>query len=225
MTVLAGAQKCLKEIYGEYDIDENQVDRPDAAIISHPLKDEVLGRRIGIEITTVDPQNALEYHNEEKSIESLNIKRVNAYLRKEELSTQPAKNATIKLPKEYISDGIKGKKEKYLEYNKKGIFDQLVLIASSEFLWEDDDLLRYHAQWTNFLLSKAKCPYDYVILVLEKVGRCMLIYDRQKPSTKEPEDDMAPTFEFLRSGFMPMGCVSSGWGTAPAIEMRPNKKR
>lgn len=118
------------------------------------------------------------------------------------------------------------KEGKYHEYHQNGDFDQLVLIASSEFLEVDDDLLRYHSQWANYLLSEAEYPYDYVILVLEKVGKCMLIYDRQRPSTKEPEDDMAPTVGFWRSGFMPMGRGNLGLSaTPPAIEMRRKKKR
>lgn len=146
-------------------------------------------------------------------------------MRGEELPAEVAKRATIELPKTYIIDGVKGKTEKYNEYHKRGNFDKLVLVASTELLSGEPDLIRYHTQWANYLLSKEKYPFDYVILAIEKTKECIQIYDKQRPSTIEPNDDMAPTLDFMRSGFIPIGRGSLGSNaTPPAIQIRRKKR-
>ncbi|VWD65305.1 hypothetical protein [Burkholderia contaminans] len=219
------ATPCLKRLFGEYQVDKNQRDRPDAAIVTIPTGNLNTGARIGIEITTADPPHALEYINEKKSIYAYNAKRIDAYMRGEELRAEVAKRATIELPKTYIPEGVKGKAEKYNTYHEEGDFDKLVLVASTELLSGESDLVRYHTQWPNYLLSEAKYPFDYVILVIEKTKECMQIYDKQRPSTIEPKDDMAPTFDFMQSGFIPIGRGHLGSNaTPPAIQIRRKKR-
>ncbi len=146
-------------------------------------------------------------------------------MRGEELPAEVAKRATIELPKTYITEGVKGKAEKYNAYHEEGDFDKLVLVASTELLSGKSDLIRYLTLWANYLLSEAKYPFDYVILVIEKTKECMQIYDKQRPSTIEPKDDMTPTLDFTRSGFIPIGRGRLGSNaTPPAIQIRRKKR-
>jgi hypothetical protein len=219
------AAPCLKHLFGEYQIDENQRDRPDAAIVTIPPEGRNTGSRIGIEITTVDPPHALEYINETRSIDAYNAKRIDAYMRGEELRPEVAKRATIEFPNTYIAEGVKGKAEKYYSYHEEGDFDKLVLIASTKLLPGESSLIRYFTQWANYLLSGVKYPFDYVIFVIEQTKECMQIYDKQRPSTIEPKDDMAPTLDFMRSGFIPIGRGHLGSNAIPpAIKIRRKKR-
>jgi len=223
--VLGLAVPCLKTIFGEHQIDENQRDRPDAAIVIPDPKGQSIGTKIGIEITTIDPPHALEYINEKKRLEAHDAKRIEAHIRGELLPAEVAKRATIALTKTYISAGVKAKAEKYKAYHEAGSFDQLVLIASTELLLGPSDLIRYHSQWSNYLLSKEKYPFDHVILVIENTKSCMRIYEKQRPRTIKPDDDIAPTVEYMRTGFIPIGRQNLGANnTPPAIPIRQKKR-
>jgi hypothetical protein len=67
--VLNLSRPALHKLYGGYNIDTNQVDRPDVAIdVKKPHK--IFGKerkpfKVGVEITTVDPAKMLSYLNDE----------------------------------------------------------------------------------------------------------------------------------------------------------------
>jgi hypothetical protein len=223
--ILDLAIPCLKELFGEYQVDENQKDRPDAALVtvSNAVGNSVY--RVGVEITTVDPQNALEYINEEKSINSYNNSRVNTFLQGKKLPEQVAKRANFELGKMYIADGVRAKAVKYNAYHKEGDFKYMVLLASSTLLPDNSEIIRYHVQWANYILSEENCPFDHVILVLEKTKKCIKIYSKKQPSKIKPVDDMEPTIEIMHTGFLPIGRGSLGSPTIPPAIPLPKKKK
>ena len=197
------ATDTLRELYGDFDVDESQKDRPDAAIVTK--KDRL---RIGIEITSVDRGEDLAYFNESKLSGPTTAKQIDDYFNYGKVSEQPLKRKSIPFNKDYISKGVESKREKYPEYVENGNFEELIVLAFSQFLSINYRYFEnYHRQWANYLLSDSSFPFAKVIFVDHNSGKSILVYDSNNPLKKNPKIDLSKergTIE-AKSSFVPVG--------------------
>jgi hypothetical protein len=193
-TVLELAKPLLQEIYGDFEVDQEQRDKPDAAIFSRNIGDNsqvTKTKKIGIEITTVDKPKDMQYLNDEKFAQDLVIEQLQALVADGEAANRPNKKISIEFSDTYISDGVAKKASKYQAYNATGRFDELIVLAfSSQFDLNDADMREYHAAWCSYHLSRSSFPFDRVIFVSTcKAGDAVVVYDKEKPKTHAPERD------------------------------------
>jgi hypothetical protein len=176
----------LEELYGNFDIDNEQIDNPDAAIV---LSDG--SKRVGIEITSVDSQKVQAYFNDEKIARPIIQQQLESLEKGGSYTTQPLKKMSIPFIKEYIFKGVFKKESNYKRYMRNGNYHEMVIVAFSSYLQINsqhhfDD---YHKQWTNYLLSKCSFPFNKVIFVCVKTRKATLVYDREKPLIHAPKED------------------------------------
>ncbi len=181
--ILKLAIPLLKDIYGDFYVDKEQVDNPDAAII---LK-KYVKQKIGIEITSIDKKDVKQYFNDKKIIKEVEQEQLKN-LQNKEYSRSPTRKCSIPFPKEYIYDGVIKKTEKYTNYTNSDNYDEIIILVSSSYLnlnykyFED-----YHKPWTQFLLSKNKFPFDKVIFVCNETKNSTIIYNKNLSKIDKPK--------------------------------------
>lgn len=211
--VFLTAVPILKEIYGEFIKDEDQKDRPDAAIFVNDNKD-----RIGIEITTATSFEELQYFNDKKYGNEKDAEIRNEVIQTGERSDLRAlKKYSNKKPYDFIVNGIKAKKDKYKSYKSQG-FKEVALLVYEDFA--DRAISEYHKNWTNFLLSRKNFPFNKVIYVGK--NSCIL-YDRNKHKKTMPirnySQELGSTK--FKSGMLPVGKevnIRQMWTDEPIIK-------
>ena len=175
----------LWDIYGEFDIDNNQVDSPDAAIVLNEGS-----KKIGIEVTSVDSPEVNAYFNDEKVANLIKQEQLQRLLEDDSFTTQPMKKMSIEFEHNYIFNGIIKKISKYQSYINDGSYYEMIVVASSDYLEiSNEHFFDYHMRWTNYLLSDCSFPFDKVIYVCEKSGKAALLYDKEKPLEVVPKLD------------------------------------
>lgn len=189
--ILSLAEPLLIRLYGDIDWDPEQLDRPDAAFIAlRPPKR--LGRhrnpaKVGIEVTTVDPIEYLAYDGDKKFGKELISKQIDDAINHGIDGDRPTKKFPIKTHKNYISDGIQSKLEKYQDYKDLGKYKEVILLCHSKVLSPlDTQFIEGINDWTNYLLSQQNFPYDRVIFVHETDGNPIKVYDRENRLKREP---------------------------------------
>lgn len=183
--ILNFALPALESLYGSFTIDDQQQDAPDAAII---LEESLC--KVGIEITSVDPQKVQSYFNDRKITGQVEKEQIENLLKNGSFSKEPTKKMTIEFKYNYIFDGVIEKSKKYDSYKKNRKFHELVVLASSSYLEiSSAHFSDYHKPWAEHLLGQNKYPFDKVIFVCETSGRAELIYDKSKPVKPEPKMD------------------------------------
>ncbi len=171
----------LKEIYGDFKIDESQKDKPDAAII---LKNN---KRVGIEIVTAETEDVKKKLNGIKSAKKLAEKKSF----EEGQDAVLVNKVNVIHNEEYISTAAKNKIEKYQTYKATNNFDDIILIVASNFLnTRYEDFKKCHIPITQSKLYEAKFPYDKLIYVYfqndPKFDEAILIYDKNEKYNLNP---------------------------------------
>ena len=160
-TLLKHISDTLSLLYGDYEIDVSQEDKPDAAILT--LKDK---KRIGIEITSVDRQEDLAYFNEDKMAKPIINEQIEQYLKQGSFSPTTLKKKVINFGRDYISKGVELKRSKFLSYKENGDFDEIIVLAFSDFLdVNEPEFIPFHKAWTSYLLSNSNYPFSKVIFL------------------------------------------------------------
>lgn len=180
--ILSLAETLLSELYGEFCIVTEQTDRPDAAI-----NIKKCGRRIGIEITSVDKEKDQEYLNNEKITSKVSSQQINSLLVDGICSSRPTKRLSISFPKDYIFESVIKKAEKYQSYAESRKYGEILILAFSSYLNAGDSAFNeYHKPWTNFLLSEKYFPFDKVIFVSEHTRKVAVVYNKESPLRDSP---------------------------------------
>lgn len=183
--ILELAKPILGEIYGNFQVDAEQIDRPDAAIILGTTKG-----RIGIEITSVDGKDVQQYFNDEKFGKDIELNLINDLVSSGKYSDRPLKKYSIPFPSSYIADGVLKKIDKHSEYFVSGEYEEVILISFSEYLEiRSEHFESYHKPWTWHLLKEKSFPFSKVIFVCKNNGEAALVYDKSVPAPEPPERD------------------------------------
>ena len=202
-SLLGNISETLIALYGKYEIDESQEDKPDAAIMV--LRDN---SRIGIEITSVDRQEDLAYFNEDKMAKPIIEEQIERYQKDGAYSNTTLKKKVINLGKDYISKGVEPKRKKFSSYKENGDFDEIIILAFSDFLdVNTPEFIHFHKVWTNYLLTQSSFPFNKVIFHSVRSGKSELVYDVNKQATSKPKisEDIEHTEERVIGGFTPFG--------------------
>lgn len=175
----------LKEIYGNFEIDANQQDKPDAAII---LGSEVAGKkiRVGIEITSIDKQEDLQYFNDEKIMRPVLQNQINTLLESGAYSQQPNKRSTVLINDTYMLDGLVKKEGKFESYAQSDEYKEIIILAFSDCFGISNPYFAALAEWTDYFLSQRKFIFDRVIFVSSSPEGALEIYDKSKPRINKP---------------------------------------
>lgn len=192
--LLKVAKPLLLELYGEFEVDPNQGDRPDAAIIlkpdAHDDKKTQESIKIGIEITSIDNSDDLQYLNDEKFTRAKKNEQINRIIEGREIKNQPDKKVSILFKNTYIYDGVLKKIGKYLHYAESDNYKEIIVLVFSEFFtFNDQDFNNYHISWTNYFLSEIAFPFDKVIFVCEKTEKSILVYTKNTPRRERPMEN------------------------------------
>jgi hypothetical protein len=183
--ILNLALPLLRDIYGDFDIDNDQVDSPDAAILLNKSTN-----KIGVEITSVDSPKVKAYFNDEKVANLEKEEQLERLIDNGSFTTQPMKKMSVEFKHDYIFKGVIKKSEKHKSYMNAGSYHEMIVVASSEYLEiSSEHFFGYHMPWANYLLSNSSFPFDKVIYVCEKTGKSVLIYDKEKPLEEAPKQD------------------------------------
>lgn len=194
----------LKKLYGNFDILPEQKDNPDAAIELKSYKKH----KIGIEITTVDKQKNLQYLNDEKIIQQIQLEQLKDLEKSQNYNKKPMKKVSIDFPKEYIFENVFKKETRYLQYKKNDNYQEIVLVAFSSYLIVDKECFKYvHKPWTEYLLSKNNFSFDKVIFVDIQTKKTVLLYDRHLPLLNQPKFNncMKNGITVMKSSILPFG--------------------
>lgn len=184
-SILELAKPLLEKLYGLFQVDTEQTDRPDAAIILDTTKG-----RIGIEITSVDGKDVQQYFNDEKFGGDIKLKQINNLISSGDYSNQPDKKASIPFPNSYIADGVIKKYAKHSDYLMSGEYEEIILISFSEFLEVRSEFFySYHKPWTWNILKEKSFPFSKVIFVCKQHGDAVLVYDKDIPAPVLPKRD------------------------------------
>lgn len=180
--ILKLAIPLLKHIYGEFDVDIEQLDSPDAAIIlKQPTK-----QKIGIEITSIDKEDVKQYFNDKKITKEVEQEQLRDIANKE-YSKNPTRKSSISFPKEYIYDGVIKKTEKYINYTNSDNYDEIIILIFSSYLKLNyENFEDYHKPWTQFLLAESKFPFDKVIFVCSETKNNDIVYNKDLPKIDKP---------------------------------------
>lgn len=189
--VLERAHSLLIKLYGSYSVDENQKDRPDAAIdVVSPHKRFGRDRKpikVGIEITTVDPKDYLAYFNDKKFGQDLVDAQFEASLKNGIDPERINKYMKVPIPDTFIYDGIKGKAALCEEYKSNGPFAEVILLCYTDILESDSAFLRGGLlEWSNYHASQSDFPFDKVIFLAKYSDSAIKIYDRRTPLRLQP---------------------------------------
>lgn len=196
--VLKLAKPLLEKLYGKFSVDQDQTDRPDAAIVvDKPRKCfgiKAKPFRVGIEITTVDKGEDLAYLNDEKHGRDKAIAQTMETLNNGIDSSTPIKSVEVEITDSYIYDGAIRKAEKYQGYLESGTYRQIILLCFSDVVSTDTDFFNEHLQdCTNHLLSKVQFPFDAVVFVSLRRGNPVRVYRKSDPLLVPP-----PPSNYLR---------------------------
>ncbi|MFE1280290.1 hypothetical protein [Klebsiella aerogenes] len=188
--VLELSRPLLHKIYGGYSIDKSQIDRPDAAIyVKKPHRAFCKSRvpfRVGIEITTCDKCGDLGYLKDDKFGKDKVDNQINDFIHGIDSKT-PNKKVDVKIPVDYIYEGVVRKNSKFNDYVCAGVFKEVVLICFSEVIGTDNVIFKNGLrQWSEYLISKSNSMFDKVIFVDLLGGRPVCIYDKQNPHLIQP---------------------------------------
>ena len=198
--ILEKSKEILKKIYGKFEVDYQQKDSPDAAILIKSK--ENIDLKIGIEITCIDNGNDLRYQNDEKFSSNYTSK-IN--------TKEPTliKKQSITIDENYICKGALKKKEKYQKYKHSGNFKEIIIIIYSEFLtYENISQYHYTVKQAKHILHREKFPFDKVIFTNKENGKSELIYDKKEPTPRNPkitEHDIKK--KIVSRTFIPVGEV------------------
>lgn len=185
--VLAAAMPELRRIYGEFEVDESQIDRPDAAL------DLETGQRVGIEITTIDGPDGLQYMRDSKISEGAERSQRDRLSQGLSPLEQPTKLLRIDLTRDYLASGALRKHRKYAGYQATGAFDELVLVTFSDHIrMSTPGFSSYYAPMANWVLSREQFPFDRVIFVCNAAQEAVTIYDKRAPAQAAPPESLYP---------------------------------
>lgn len=210
----------LKALYGDFEIDRNQVDRPDAAIV---LAD---GRRIGIEITSLDPSSDKQYMNDESYGADAKAAQIRRMEQREPLLPQPLKKAVVTITPDYLARAALAKADKHAQYLGEGSYSDIVLLTKSDYLTLPcPELTTFYAPMASHLLGQANFPFAKVIFVCDRDA--ILVYDRSSAPTPKPDDSLDPHMFVEHSITMVGNSQSSNFMAEPLTPKRtpPKKKR
>ncbi|QIE91119.1 MULTISPECIES: hypothetical protein [Pseudomonas] len=207
-SILEIARPALKIIYGNFEDDLSQTDKPDAAILLDKNNGAGKKLRIGIEITTVDKGKDLQYFNDEKHGKDLVQEDLLKCIESNTPSSRPTKRADITIEKEYIFEGVKKKSARFKEYEKEGEFDEIILLCFSDYIdLRNPEVNPGLLLWTDYLLSSESFPFERVIFVSTLTRASVMIYNKSEPLAKRPSEDAFCSYTTTPSmgGFIPMG--------------------
>lgn len=210
-SILSLAEPILKNLYGAFEIDDTQIDKPDAAIILDRATNDnnsKVKNKIGIEITSVDKKIDQQYFNDEKFTKEITSSQIDNFMQNKIYSTQPLKKHTIEFTDKYIYDGIIKKQDKYSNYENSDKYKEIIILAFSSYLTIDDEIFIIdHRPWTNYLLSKQKFPFDKVIFICTKTKKAYLLYDKKFPQLEQPKktEKYRDSTTVAHSSFIPIG--------------------
>ncbi|WP_156329588.1 hypothetical protein [Pseudomonas sp. 250J] len=208
--VLAKATETLKAIYKDFDIDPDQKDKPDKAIIlkKPPArfgKKRTTQVKIGIEVTTVDPNGYLSYMSNRKRDQEAIVKQIDDVMETGE-PTNPLKKITTTIYDSWLYEGLIAKKEKHESYAIDRKFEELILLCHSDIIsvkkLRSDKILLEHTQ---HLLKKDDFPFDKVIFVDSRENDAIQIYnklEKEKPPRYTDRDENLKSVDF---GMLPVG--------------------
>ena len=183
--ILELAKPLLYELYGRFQVDTKQTDRPDATIILGTTKS-----RIGIEITSVDGKDVQQYFNDEKFGKDIKLKQINDLVFSGNYSNRPDKKASIPFPNSYIADGVLKKSDKHSDYLMSGEYEEVILISFSELLEiRSRHFYSYYKPWTWHILKEILFPFSKVIFICKQHGDAALVYDKNTPAPAPLERD------------------------------------
>lgn len=173
----------LKRMYGEIEIDPQQMDRPDAAVkVVKPRKQVSRDREgflVGIEITTVDPSDALSYFNDTKhSKDVIKTQMENALEHGADEITRPLRKMRLETPAVLIYNAVIKKADKYLSYASDNRFREIVLVCFSENIRVSDSSFSAMLNQTAPMLKEVDFPYDRVLFLGLRDGGTQKVYDR-----------------------------------------------
>lgn len=229
--IISIAISTLLKIYGNYELDKNQTDKPDGALIPKllPCKlGEKSALRIGLEVTSIDNQEDKRYLNDKSTEKKLSTKQLEEFQATGAYNEHPAKRTTIIIDEKYIINGIAHKKSKYSEYIDSGAFGEIVLLTWSSYaLLSKSSISEAHLTWTNFQLSSQSFPFDKVIFVCKETKKAVVVYDKSRPIKSIPVSS-APNNDvtIAKSGFIPIGAkanINDLFEKSPIIENSKKK--
>lgn len=205
LAALDSATDLLKRIYGIFEINPSQVDKPDAEIkITKPkkIKYGTTPFSVGVEITTVDPQDYLEYFNETKHSKAIIEEKTMQAIESQQNIGQSSKYMSTKVPADFISSQATRKSGKYSGYMNAGGYREVALICFSEMLSTKDRIFNGGLkQWTDYYLSSEGFPFDVVIFVDLRSRDAVRIYDKKRPLLVPPPAYAYPDATIERSNF------------------------
>ena len=201
--VLERARSLLLQLYGNYSVDEDQKDRPDAAIdVARPHKRFGRDRKpikVGIEITTVDPKDYLAYFNNKIFGQDLVDAQFEASLQHGTDPERLNKYMKVSVPDTYIYDGIKGKAAAHEAYKVNGPYGEIILLCYTDVLESDILFLQEGLlEWTNYYASQNGFPFDKVLFLAKESESAEKIYDRRTLLREQP-----PPYDFTNPWTMP----------------------
>ncbi len=180
--ILESSLLLLKEIYGNFSIDKEQIDRPDKAIIL-----EKNNAKIGIEITCIDNKDVLKYFNDEKITNKILNEQLSNIDGSYEYCENPVKKLSIPYPHTYIYDGVIKKEEKFSDYQKSDNYEEIIILAFTNYLkLENVKGIDYFTEWTQYLLSKEHFLFNKVILLCNETKKSFIVYDKDLGIPKSP---------------------------------------
>ena len=210
--ILNLAASNLRAIYRDYAVCKKQKDKPDKAIIlSKPHPKLVRGwfkePKVGIEITTADPQEYLAYMSDKKSDREILHAQMEEAIATRTAPQNPMKSIDNKVFHDWIYKGIKEKAKKHQNYANTGEFLELVLLCYSDVI--STNTLEYKEglkDWTDYLLGQSNFPFDRVLFV-DRENLCEQIYKKSKKAKNKPTPYMyeGHIIKSSTSGMIPMG--------------------
>lgn len=222
--ILEAAYPLLNDLYGHFEIDPEQVDKPDAAInVSAPTQ------RIGIEITSVDDQGVKAYLNEVKHEMKIVRQQVEAWQRDGSYVTAPRKKIEIVPHAKYILKGAEKKRNHYEKYAGSGPYNEVILLCHSDYIDPELSDRLGIIEWTNFHMSVDGFPYNKVIFADVRTQKAVLVYERNKPLMKKPLRYVPPAVTTIIGGsFTPIHAPFNPAVTAsqePLIKPKQGRKK
>lgn len=172
--ILESSQPLLKKIYGNFSIDKEQIDCPDASIILEKNK-----AKIGIEITCIDNEDVLKYFNDERISSKILNEQLSNIDGNYEYCENPMKKLSIPYPHTYIYDGVIKKEEKFTNYQKSDNYEEIIILAFTNYLkLKNVKSINYFTKWTQYLLSKEHFSFNKVIFLCNETKKSFIVYDK-----------------------------------------------
>lgn len=210
--ILDLAKPVLQSIYGNFLVDKNQIDKPDVAIdIVKPKKyfgSNNKTEKLGVEITTIDSECYKAYAGDKKKSNIELCAQLQNIIEGGDFKRAPLKSMDVKTPRDYIYNGLKRKSEKYHDYLKNNNFKEIILVCASNIIdTRDIFFINGMMQWTNYLLSNEKYPFDRVVFTSFRSRKSVEIYCKNNPMKIQPSpyeyDESSVTVS--ESSIIPMG--------------------